>query len=44
MNRALYAMDYSYQFTPEEVDEMERSTLSAVDQKKFYQTNEVFGL
>ena len=31
---------------PEEVREMERSTLSAADQKKFYQTNaeKVFGL
>jgi 5-carboxyvanillate decarboxylase len=32
-------MDYPYQFAPEEVKEMERSSLSAADQKKFYQTN-----
>ena len=46
MDRVLYAMDYPYQFTPEEVGEMERSNLSAADQKKFYQTNaeKVFGL
>jgi 5-carboxyvanillate decarboxylase len=42
----LYAMDYPYQFSPEEVGEMERSKLSAADQKKFYQTNaeRAFGL
>ena len=39
MDRVLYAMDYPYQFAPEEVKEMERSSLSAADQKKFYQTN-----
>jgi 2,3-dihydroxybenzoate decarboxylase len=46
MDRVLYAMDYPYQFAPEEVKEMERSSLSAADQKKFYQTNAetVFGL
>lgn len=46
MDRVIHAMDYPYQFTPEEVGEMERSTLSAADQKKFYQTNaeKVFGL
>ena len=46
MDRVLYAMDYPYQFSPEEVGEMERSSLSAADQKKFYQSNaeRVFGL
>ena len=39
MDRVLYAMDYPYQFAPEEVSEMERSSLSAADQKRFYQTN-----
>jgi 5-carboxyvanillate decarboxylase len=39
MDRVLYAMDYPYQFTPEEVKVMENSGLSALDQKKFYQTN-----
>jgi len=46
MDRVMYAMDYPYQFVAEEVGEMERSTLSAADQKMFYQTNaeKVFGL
>ncbi len=46
MDRVLYAMDYPYQYAPDEVKEMERSALSAADQKKFYQTNAeaVFGL
>jgi 5-carboxyvanillate decarboxylase len=39
MDRVLYAMDYPYQFTPEEVKVMENAGLSALDQKKFYQTN-----
>jgi 5-carboxyvanillate decarboxylase len=39
MDRVLYAMDYPYQYAPEEVKEMENSPLSAADQKKFYQTN-----
>ena len=39
MDRVMYAMDYPYQYAPEEVREMERSSLSAADQKKFYQTN-----
>jgi 5-carboxyvanillate decarboxylase len=46
MDRVMYAMDYPYQFVAEEVTEMERSNLSASDQKLFYQTNaeKVFGL
>jgi 2,3-dihydroxybenzoate decarboxylase len=46
MDRVLYAMDYPYQFVPEEVQEMERSSLSPAEQKMFYQTNaeKVFGL
>jgi 2,3-dihydroxybenzoate decarboxylase len=39
MDRVLYAMDYPYQYAPEEVQEMENSPLSVADQKKFYQTN-----
>jgi 5-carboxyvanillate decarboxylase len=39
MDRVLYAMDYPYQFTPEEVKVMENAGLSALDQKKFHQTN-----
>jgi 5-carboxyvanillate decarboxylase len=39
MDRVLYAMDYPYQFQKDEVGEMERSNLSAADQKLFYQTN-----
>ncbi|MDB6089912.1 MAG: amidohydrolase [Gammaproteobacteria bacterium] len=39
MDRVLYAMDYPYQYVPEEVREMENSPLSAADQKKFYQLN-----
>ena len=46
MDRVLYAMDYPYQFVPEEVKVMESAGLSASDQKKFYQANAevVFGL
>lgn len=47
MDRVLYAMDYPYQFVPEEVTEMERnSSLTEEDLKKFYQVNaeRVFGL
>jgi 5-carboxyvanillate decarboxylase len=46
MDRVLYAMDYPYQFVPEEVRVMESAGLSASDQKKFYQSNAevVFGL
>lgn len=46
MDRVMYAMDYPYQFVAEEVGEMERSGLSAAEQKMFYQTNaeKVFGL
>ena len=39
VDRVLYAMDYPYQFAPEEVGEMERANISAADRKKFYQTN-----
>jgi len=46
MDRVLYAMDYPYQFAPEEVTVMENAGLAAADQKKFYQTNAeaLFGL
>jgi len=39
MERVLYAMDYPYQYAPEEVTEMERADVPAADQKLFYQTN-----
>jgi 2,3-dihydroxybenzoate decarboxylase len=40
MDRVLYAMDYPYQFVPEEVTELERnSSLAEADLKKFYQLN-----
>ncbi len=39
VDRVLYAMDYPYQFAPEEVGEMERANISDADRKKFYQTN-----
>ena len=40
MDRVLYAMDYPYQFVPEEVTELERnSSLPEADLRKFYQLN-----
>jgi len=46
MDRVLYAMDYPYQFVPEEVTEMENAPLPEADRKKFYQLNaeQVFAL
>jgi 2,3-dihydroxybenzoate decarboxylase len=39
VDRVLYAMDYPYQFAPEEVGEMERADVPDAVRKKFYQTN-----
>jgi predicted TIM-barrel fold metal-dependent hydrolase len=38
-DRVLYAMDYPYQFVPEEVAAMERMPLSEQDKKAFFQSN-----
>jgi 2,3-dihydroxybenzoate decarboxylase len=37
--RVLYAMDYPYQYVPEEVTAMERMPLTDPDKKAFFQTN-----
>jgi 5-carboxyvanillate decarboxylase len=39
MDRVLYAMDYPYQFVPEEVKVTDELAISDQDKKKFYQTN-----
>jgi 5-carboxyvanillate decarboxylase len=39
MDRVLYAMDYPYQFVPEEVKVTDELPLSDADKKKLYQTN-----
>jgi 2,3-dihydroxybenzoate decarboxylase len=46
VDRVLYAMDYPYQFVPEEVKMADHFTMSDADKKKFFQTNaeQVFGL
>ena len=46
MDRVLYAMDYPYQFVPEEVQVTDNLPISDEDKKKLYQTNAetVFGL
>ena len=38
-DRVLYAMDYPYQYVPEEVAAMERMPLTDGDKKAFFQTN-----
>jgi 2,3-dihydroxybenzoate decarboxylase len=38
-DRVLYAMDYPYQYVPEEVAAMERMPLTDADKKAFFQTN-----
>jgi 5-carboxyvanillate decarboxylase len=38
-DRVLYAMDYPYQYVPEEVTAMERMPLTDADKKAFFQTN-----
>ena len=46
VDRVLYAMDYPYQFVPEEVTMNDNFAMSDADKKKFFQTNaeQVFGL
>ena len=46
VDRVLYAMDYPYQFVPEEVKVTDDLPISDADKKKLYQTNaeQVFGL
>ncbi|HEX4138049.1 MAG TPA: amidohydrolase family protein [Bryobacteraceae bacterium] len=46
MDRVLYAMDYPYQFVPEEVAVTDNLPISDADKMKLYQTNaeKVFGL
>ena len=46
VDRVLYAMDYPYQFVPEEVRVTDELPISDADKKKLYQTNaeNVFGL
>jgi 5-carboxyvanillate decarboxylase len=39
VDRVMYAMDYPYQFLPEEVDFCDAMTISAADKKAFFQTN-----
>ena len=45
-DRILYAMDYPYQYQPEEVAAQDAMAMSAEDKKAFFQTNaeRVFGL
>jgi 5-carboxyvanillate decarboxylase len=46
VDRVMYAMDYPYQFVPEEVTIADHFAMSDADKKKFFQTNaeRVFGL
>jgi 5-carboxyvanillate decarboxylase len=46
VDRVLYAMDYPYQFVPEEVKVTDGLPISAADKKKLYQSNaeRVFGI
>ena len=39
VDRIMYAMDYPYQYEPEEVALQDRMTMSAADKKAFFQTN-----
>lgn len=39
VDRVMYAMDYPYQFVPEEVTVIDNLAISAADKKKLYQTN-----
>jgi 2,3-dihydroxybenzoate decarboxylase len=38
-DRVLYAMDYPYQFVPEEVADMDNLPVTAAEKKAFFQTN-----
>jgi 2,3-dihydroxybenzoate decarboxylase len=46
MDRVMYAMDYPYQFEPDEVTATDAVPISDADKKKLFQTNaeRVFGL
>jgi 2,3-dihydroxybenzoate decarboxylase len=46
MDRIMYAMDYPYQYQPEEVAAQDAMTMSPQDKRAFFQTNaeRVFGL
>ena len=46
MDRVMYAMDYPYQFVPEEVNVTDNLPIGYEDLKAFYQTNaeRVFGV
>jgi 2,3-dihydroxybenzoate decarboxylase len=39
VDRVMYAMDYPYQYVPEEVSEMDALPMSMENKKKFFQTN-----
>lgn len=39
VERVLYAMDYPYQYAPEEVVALDNMDMSVADKKKFFQTN-----
>jgi 5-carboxyvanillate decarboxylase len=39
IDRVLYAMDYPYQYVPDEVRALDEMTISAADKQAFYQTN-----
>jgi len=39
MDRVMYAMDYPYQFVPEEVNVTDELPIAYEDLKTFYQTN-----
>jgi len=45
-DRIMYAMDYPYQYQPEEVAVQDAMNMSAEDKRAFFQTNaeRVFGL
>ena len=45
-DRIMYAMDYPYQYHPEEVAAQDAMSMSAEDKRAFFQTNaeRVFGL
>jgi len=46
MDRVLYAMDYPYQFEPDEVAATDALPIADADKRKLFQTNaeRVFGL
>jgi 5-carboxyvanillate decarboxylase len=39
VDRVLYAMDYPYQYAPQEVQNLDRMEMAAADKKAFFQTN-----